>query len=602
MRDTIFAPPHPEVVRPTVPTAVSARTTNRRSYLAVGLAALVAAIGPSGAAAQPAPAHERQTTARAQSTCPRNVIRGNVVGRADLEGNARFSWRAEAAFRQEPSPPPCGITGRYDLQPTVGTFRHFGDLIGPRGKFSCPLDETVNVRLPTDDPYLDVVGKPRRGQSDGPPYRYLAGIRGPRSLPRKVTCPDGYSLEIPMGPALGLTTLFQGGKLRPTDGVAFQGTRTVSGAIGPRMNIAPRGVNHTLTGTTTWTWSMYGTISPTRAPVAQPRWSPRPVVRTGVVTLDGRSSRPGTDGRRITSYRWKVTPAADCPADLPRATTVLTGAVVKFQALCSLAGTLTVTDDRGHTSRAAPFAVVVSGRAGWLTARSRRAEYGDLGVLRAPCLICLFGINRDADGGGAGVLLHRSAVDQTFRSGGAYGVARLHDTGPFDGLWYVASEDLRLNRVEVVNAALAESGAIDTTNRAVAADANPEGWDIAALRASVFAHEAAHSRLMHQAVNGPDPAVRIEALSSTGEAALESAVEGALRESDACIAETTAHANVAKVLVAQGWGRGGAVGLPSAADPNVYETTPFASYAQLGAEAGSEPVPGASSSCASAGP
>lgn len=257
-------------------------------------------------------------------------------------------------------------------------------------------------------------------------------------------------------------------------------------------------------GELTYSWNL------TRAEpriVARITATPSTVHRGETVTL-----RAAESTGRITRYEWDFSPIGECLFPQQGATAKMEGTEISFQALCDLNVSVRVSNEAEFDTASFPLMIKARRGTDWRTRFQTRAGPNFSSPIVADYLH--FGMNRCAVHGaqdGSDIWIHTDAENsRTWRDAG-YTIAQVQDQGPFQGAWFVESQQLRVDRLERINGALLVGGEIYALNQR----RNNLG-DLNALVAQIRAHEAAHSSLVNERLRqlGPDgdPAARIEKL------------------------------------------------------------------------------------------
>ncbi len=310
-------------------------------------------------------------------------------------------------------------------------------------------------------------------------------------------------------------------------------------------------------GQLTYSWEL------TRAEpllVARIQGTPVPVLRAGEVTLSGAAST-GT----ITKYEWEFTPnGEDCLFTAEGVAVKLEGRSVTFMALCDFTARLQVSNDTNSDSTELPVTVQERRGEAWKTTFQTRV--GPTFTARIFADEIHFGMNRCAQHSSENAsdhMIHTDALNnRTWREGG-YTIAQVRDSGPFQGAWYVESQQLKIDRLERVNASLLSGSEVYTLNKT-----KNNQRDMDALIAQVRAHEAAHSSLLDDRLkmlgHEGDPAVRIEKLvGAVGEEPFQFLVDFNVRDVETVLQDATAEDHVKDRLRSSGFARDVSIWFPT---------------------------------------
>jgi hypothetical protein len=286
---------------------------------------------------------------------------------------------------------------------------------------------------------------------------------------------------------------------------------------------------------------------------------PKTFERAATITLDGsRSTGP------IRNYTWEFDIDQDCISHhwtqgiTPRnwiETKAINGKSATFQALCNFTAYLTVEGEDSFDST--DFRVEVKPRKGkskdldWKTAFA--SEAGPPLTSEMVYEGMHLGVNKCKIDGAevpTGHFVHTDK-DTSWKDVG-YKVAKVKDGGPFDGLFYIASEQLEVTRLESVNGNLLPGGKIYDLNKE-----RNSLVAVNALAAQVKAHEAAHSTLLRLALEelgaDGDPARRLETVVGRDEAGAVAIADRIVREVNTYLGDATSEENVRALLHKQGF-------------------------------------------------
>jgi hypothetical protein len=261
-------------------------------------------------------------------------------------------------------------------------------------------------------------------------------------------------------------------------------------------------------------------------PIAAPRGS-----RASVDGSGSYSHAAGGEQRKVSDYRWTLTPAKSC-AGGQRVSGK--GETMRFTILCDTRASLTVTDDTGrkaNTKTLVPVQRRVSKE--WRRTEfsfaedtSRRGPWGPPSIHGG-----IGGENVDAAtgrGADAGVIAQVAASRQASYEGTGYTLAKVpqSENGPFAGLWFVNTTTLGLHRAAAYNPYIwADSppppGAAHNMAAEEALHSNEPGpkADLARYRRFVQQHEGmggdlapggGHGSLQRNALDKTDPRRDIE--------------------------------------------------------------------------------------------
>lgn len=334
--------------------------------------------------------------------------------------------------------------------------------------------------------------------------------------------------------------------------------------------------------TTTHTISVTRTLIP-REVEARP-WASRGNYRGELTVLDGSRSTPR---KKLTSYEWILKPGPGCPPEI--AERQFSGETVSLRVLCEMEAVLTVSDGRTEHTASAPVKLVPRP---WKTSFTHReAEVQLVGLpLRYPCLGCTFGRNVCALDGltgsqTSGHFIHGRGETLSWEGEG-FELAQVQDEGsPFNGWWYVAEQNLALDRASLINSDLSPGSDVAKTNHNACSATGMSPCDFDTLAASVRAHERTHSALLQEtlAKEGVDPTQKLEALiapPNAREALLQSA-NLAVGTTEQALMEGTSEEHVrARLKQDSRFNRGGAVLLPDGS--GAYESWVIENFAELG--------------------
>jgi hypothetical protein len=213
--------------------------------------------------------------------------------------------------------------------------------------------------------------------------------------------------------------------------------------------------------------------------------------------------------------------------------------------------TLTVSDGAGTATATA--LVTVQPRTFepmTLVHRSQPRKLVDAGLTVSSggaCLLCVFGRNVCTLDGlrgeqRSGHLIHGGLV----RAQG-YRTARMDDPGgPSDGLYYIASHTLTVDRTSLINAKLWPGGSVYRVNHG---DSARHAADVDSLFGSIRAHEQYHSELVREELarlnaGKKDPVTAIEKLVRAGRRGLTTAADTAILAADGKLRAATSEAKV----------------------------------------------------------
>jgi hypothetical protein len=250
----------------------------------------------------------------------------------------------------------------------------------------------------------------------------------------------------------------------------------------------------------------------------------------------------------------------------------LEGATVSARLLCAVSATLEVTDGRSTDLSDAVVADVTPRR--WTTKTPAAKET----PIRGPFMSggMFFGKNICAFGDDVSDKVHREHHGPRTWEGVGYALDQVEPGGPFEGLWYVARQNLTLARSIEINNRLLPGGDIYDLpeNKAVAAR----------LLRQVRAHEAMHGALMERALHAApdaDPAHEIEPLYGSERLQLQTDADFKIGEADTRLSEATAEPKVrAELHKVPEFQRGGRVFRDDGTSID------FASFAEIGDDYG----------------
>lgn len=262
------------------------------------------------------------------------------------------------------------------------------------------------------------------------------------------------------------------------------------------------------------------------------------VPRASRVTLDGSKSRG-----QITDYTWTILPlGAACTAKVPVTGASLrvgkqverNGPTYEFQTLCTTVAHLHVKGPAGEDDDVG--VIWVSPRT-WKTSSDRSQTTDDQDNLDSGT----FGSNRCSLEGGkpSGHEIHWTSDNQW--SGSAFTTGQVTDDGPFQDAFYVASSNVQVDRIELINATVfGPNGAAYKATKAKSGQAIAD-----LLVTQVRAHEAAHTDLLLEWLarnkDALDPARKVEPLASNDEAQLVDAANTSIREDNTQLCNATSH-------------------------------------------------------------
>jgi hypothetical protein len=290
-----------------------------------------------------------------------------------------------------------------------------------------------------------------------------------------------------------------------------------------------------------------GTLKGTPAKLEANAGGPYSTQRATTLALDGSRSRAGP-GRRITSYKWRFAAAAPgCPVRRGGKT----GVRPTVRPLCTVRATLTVSDGAGTDTATALVTVQPRTFAPMtLVHRSEPRKLNDAALTVSSdgaCLLCVFGRNVCTLDGLAGDQTSGHLIHGGLVAAPGYRTARMHDPGgPSDGLYYVASHTLKVDRTSLINAKLWPGGSVYRVNHG---DSARHAADVVSLFGSIKAHERFHSDLVREELERlnaakKDPVTAIERLVRAGSRGLTTAADSAIHTADAKLRAATTDAKV----------------------------------------------------------
>ncbi len=261
------------------------------------------------------------------------------------------------------------------------------------------------------------------------------------------------------------------------------------------------------------------------------------VQRVGTVNLSAASSIGN-----IAEYEWEFVPEGDCITTPEGATVKLAGPEVSFKALCDFTAHLTVRN--ANASDSASFRVSVTPRPDWRTTFQSRA--GPHLTSRLVAEEMHLGANRCALHAGEAPndhMIHSDAPNNSTWLDSGYTLEQVADGGPFQGAWYVKDEDLKVERLERVNASLLPGGELFILNQS-----KGNARDLTALANQVRSHEEAHSSLLreqldHFGVEG-DPAYQIESMVGIDQEMTQTLTDMKIREVEGALRDASSEDNV----------------------------------------------------------
>jgi hypothetical protein len=163
------------------------------------------------------------------------------------------------------------------------------------------------------------------------------------------------------------------------------------------------------------------------------------------------------------------------------------------------------------------------------------------------CLFCVFGRNVCTLDGVTGEQRSGHLIHGGLVKAPGYRTARMHDPGgPSDGLYYVASHTLKLDRTSLINAKLWPGGSVYRVNHG---DSARHAAGVASLFGSIRAHEQYHSELVREELGRlnaqkKDPVTAIERLVRAGSRGLTTAADNAILAADAKLRAATTEPKV----------------------------------------------------------
>ena len=259
--------------------------------------------------------------------------------------------------------------------------------------------------------------------------------------------------------------------------------------------------------------------------------------RGDLVTLDASSSYGD-----VTEYSWRFDMGENCVPGLPADPTLeMKGAKISFHALCDFRAHLTIKSALGEGHHITS-SHKVQAREGVEWKTKFASKPGPNLTTRLIAEYMHFGVNQCAKHGDAIIThwFHTPSEKSTWLNDGYEG-EQLSDNGPFNGMWWVKSQKLEIDRSERVNKNLLTGGELEGLNA-------QNMRDLQALATQVKAHEAMHSTLVTEALQnlGPDgdAAHQVEAVLGPSEEVLQVFADMKVREVETLLHEATAEANV----------------------------------------------------------